>query len=614
MKRALLATLAASLLAAVFFLDAFGAGPIRIGLVAPTEGPAAAAGAEFLEGARDAVAGTTLGKQPVEIVPIEDPGDASVRSFSSRVKRAKVEALCGFPTPQGSTTLVSAARSLRMPLILAVPWEPTYTLDTRDTLCHLSYGYVDHVTAAGTYAVIPMDATKVAVIHDDSEPCVALTAAFERNLPVRLEDGGVHPIPEEAEAVAALAAALGKDGVDVVFVAAGPAAAMRVTKGFGKEAPALLFAEGLATPELATTAPESARFLEGTSPYLERRGVREYREERGREGKLPSPLAQRGFAALRLMLEGIEGSGGSRKRTAGAIRSIPEPALTEAPLFVEWGQLRDFDYYLCQRGEGGAKRIEPAYLPNVDNGLLFRHRTTSHYRIDPDSQMVLVTWGEEDGRGPDLLTIEEDLKELGLTSSGYEAEMDEWVKDDLLARAMARMHKLFWRNADGTAIPGVSFDITFGTELPDKAKAHKVIKVTIAGDDPGAGGRAFPPNRAYTFSTFLRRTMYQKHALRPPLGHDDLRFFNGKYAWGSKLEDNLRMEAIRALIDGYAGAMGLTSAHEIGHLCGCGHDTESPRSLMNVASGAGLDPVAAEWIPSHRKMVEKRLGHVDPGS
>ena len=65
------------------------------------------------------------------------------------------------------------------------------------------------------------------------------------------------------------------------------------------------------------------------------------------------------------------------------------------------------------------------------------------------------------------------------------------------------------------------------------------------------------------------------------------------------------------LVDAGDGAIRIAqgaTAHEVGHLCGLGHDTESPRSLMNVVEAVGLDFDWAEWIPSHAKTVESFLG------
>ena len=71
---------------------------------------------------------------------------------------------------------------------------------------------------------------------------------------------------------------------------------------------------------------------------------------------------------------------------------------------------------------------------------------------------------------------------------------------------------------------------------------------------------------------------------------------------------NIRNGLVRSLVGGFTQAMGLTGAHELGHVAGCGHDTEWGRSIMNVASGAGLDFEWADWIPAHAKIIEKRVG------
>ena len=226
------------------------------------------------------------------------------------------------------------------------------------------------------------------------------------------------------------------------------------------------------------------------------------------------------------------------------------------------------------------------------------------FTLDPESRMVLMTWGNEKKR-----TIEEDVARLGLTTKGYQPDMDDWVKDGLMARAMERLNRIFWRNPDGTPIPGVSFNITFGMELPKGAKGHKVWTTIVAGDDPRAGGRASAPY-AFTFSSFLVRTMYLKRRLKQPLHYPDYKYFNGKYKWGSSLEENLRHDNIRSLIEGFSGAIALTTAHECGHLAGLGHDTQTPRSIMNVAEGGGLHPDYAEWVPPHIKTLDRGLKRV----
>jgi hypothetical protein len=175
---------------------------------------------------------------------------------------------------------------------------------------------------------------------------------------------------------------------------------------------------------------------------------------------------------------------------------------------------------------------------------------------------------------------------------------------------MSRLNRLFLRNADGTAIPGVSFNVTFGAEKEPKGlKGGHRFEMVLRGDDPDAGGRAHGTT-CEVFTTYIQRTIYIQHALKPPLSRDDVEYLNGTYKWGAVLERNLRGDAIRALHDGFTQGFALTGAHECGHMFGLDHDTTSPRSIMNVNEAVGLDFEWAEWAPEHLKILETRLGRV----
>jgi hypothetical protein len=102
--------------------------------------------------------------------------------------------------------------------------------------------------------------------------------------------------------------------------------------------------------------------------------------------------------------------------------------------------------------------------------------------------------------------------------------------------------------------------------------------------------------------------MYMPHALNPKLSTPDVGYFLGRYEWGESKDRNVRHDAIRSLLNGFAGAMSLTTAHECGHLGGLGHDTVTPRSIMNVADAKGLDPESGEWIPDHIAQLERTIG------
>jgi hypothetical protein len=222
---------------------------------------------------------------------------------------------------------------------------------------------------------------------------------------------------------------------------------------------------------------------------------------------------------------------------------------------------------------------------------------------EPGSYYVWLHWGK-----PEERTIERDLEVLGLDPGAYEAGFRAQITDDLMGRTISRLNRLFLRNPDGTSIPGVSFNVSFGTEEhPAGLKNGHRFEMVLRGDDPEAGGRAHGTT-CEVFTTFIQRTMYASRALKPAISTADHAYVNGTYKWGAALETNLRGESIRALADGYTQAFGLTGAHESGHMFGLGHDTSTPRSIMNVAEAVGLDFEWAEWAPEHLPILEKRLG------
>lgn len=216
-------------------------------------------------------------------------------------------------------------------------------------------------------------------------------------------------------------------------------------------------------------------------------------------------------------------------------------------------------------------------------GVPFGVDMENRFELEEGTQKVLVSWGV-----PGQATIDDDLRLLGLSTGGKCPLADHLVKKELLGRMMAITSMKFLRSPSGTSRAGESFGISFATHLPPKAKKAGVWKVIIAGDDPEAGGRAFPgTGLALTFSTFLRRTIFQPKAIDPPLTAMDLPDLLG-CASQDEFYDDARALMIHALIDGYAGSMALTTAHEVGHLTGLGHITDDPRGIMNVVDGAGL--------------------------
>ncbi|MDZ4772379.1 MAG: hypothetical protein SGI72_04515 [Planctomycetota bacterium] len=223
------------------------------------------------------------------------------------------------------------------------------------------------------------------------------------------------------------------------------------------------------------------------------------------------------------------------------------------------------------------------------------------FALEPDTQWVVCRWALD----PAFATIDDDLAELGLSTKGASPLFEHIVKDELMARIIAITNSKFLRNDDGTAVAGQSFRISFSTREPKKSA--KFWWANFGGDHTDAGGEAFGTH-CNVYSLFIRRTIFQPHALKPPAGVDDLKFVDGTYRFGTDRALDKRFETIRALINGYAGSMALTTAHEVGHLCTLDHVTDDPADIMNVNEGGGLDHTLGRFGATSYPRLVKVLG------
>jgi hypothetical protein len=221
----------------------------------------------------------------------------------------------------------------------------------------------------------------------------------------------------------------------------------------------------------------------------------------------------------------------------------------------------------------------------------------------PGTVACFFNWG-----GPKLRTIEAELAGLKINSGGGQPVLDHLVREKVLFRMMSITGEKYGLGPDGQPKKG-SLQICMTARVDRrKDKVKQVWPTIVAGDDPAAGGRAFG-SYCIVYSTFIYRTIFKKYdLLEEPVGLQDLPRLTGlgrpagQYVLGS------REDILYRLIDKFAGSMALTAAHEIGHLCGLGHDTKDPVSIMNVQEGGGIDYPAGKFIPSHWEALKKRLG------
>ncbi|MCA8944209.1 MAG: ABC transporter substrate-binding protein, partial [Planctomycetes bacterium] len=327
--------------------------------------------------------------------------------------------------------------------------------------------------------------------------------------------------------------------------------------------------------------------------------------------------AAEGFESANLVLRAIDAAD-SRDRKAilraidgitaeGARGRVTYSADTEAaepPLGVWQFEGKTLSPYFpptlsVQAAEAGTK-VEREPDPNL--GEPFRTWRARDFEFEPGTQWVWCTWGPEGKR-----TIDHDLAELGLSTKGEHPIVDRIVRDEIMARVIAITSMKFGRNADGSPIPGKSLNISFAMYKPKDVKKRRIWPAIFAGDDSAAGGRAFG-TYCEIYTTFIRRTIFQPHALTPSIGPEDLCYLDGSYEFGSDHVRDKRSELIRALINGYGGSMALTTSHEVGHLLGLGHITDDPHGIMNVEEGAGIDYRDAHFTPGSWEIMRAAIG------
>jgi hypothetical protein len=604
----------------------------RVVFVGADDGPLAQTAEESFAGFRAALEAAGA------VATREAPAKAGAHDahFADMAKRG-VSAVAAFVPDGAAAALEKAAERAGLPLLVLSP-EPTRPdLDpARAVFWAGGLTPTDEALFAMDFLLQPLSVQAPAIYHDGSARAAEAAAKCARmahatqtpRAPEALPaDFGVSDVKgvlgRHASAAAAEATSAG-GGCDGIVYFGGPAGAERLLAACVAakvEAPVLL-GQGLvsrAVPSFAEGRAASAWALEPQyfEDYVHGKGspapddAAAVAEAAKAVGGRALPATTRGYRAGRWVAEALFADGPEKKREKrflASLRRLAREGARGRPVFEEWGwaSLARFEAWHAAkwRDEAPCTRARPTYMP-ISGIPQVGFFSASRFRWEPGSVYVWMHWGS-----PEERTIEKDLAALGLDPGAYEAGFREKILDDLMGRTISRLNRLFFRNADGTAIPGVSFNITFGTEKDPKGlKSGSRFEMVLRGDHPFAGGIAHGTS-CEVFTTFIRRTLYADKALKPAIRADDHRFVNGSYRWATSLDENLRGDFIRSLQDGYTQGFALTGAHECGHMFGCGHDTVTPRSIMNVAEAVGLDFEWAEWVPEHLKILTNRLERV----
>lgn len=565
--------------------------PIPIGIVATRADAADSDGHAFAQGAALALELADAGDRLRLIVESCDGSAAGVEQAVARLADRGVNAILG-PLEHGlATTAASAAASSRLPVL-------AFQSTTDDVAQALRDLVVTHWRAP-----------RIAYVGDGAKTSRELRKALES----ALADSAVITLDLAATEVAAqFPAKFAKTTplVAVIDVAAGPAvdAALDAIEGHAPGVACVLtpraYGDGTKrrTRPLAIVLPRSPLVATPTGPFVE---ACEKAHGAVRYG------SAEGFDAAQLALAALERAQPSPQWFAdlrhhgprGDVTTDAKSGFVRAPLQTWRLERGKLDPYLpsvlptAWRDQGTSK----AKAPDPTLGDPFGRWRCDAFAFEDGTQWVRFSWGDAQ-----RATIDADLAQLGLSTAGACVLVDHLVKDELMARVIAVTNTKFLREADGRAIAGKSLKISFATRLPARAK-KKPWEAYVAGDHDAAGGMAHG-DWCEIFSTFIRRTIFQPHALQPPLSADDLDLLDGSYRFGVDRARDLRSETIRSLINGYAGSMALTAAHEVGHCAGLGHSTDDPAGIMNVDEGAGIDYPEAHFTNAELDAMRKRFG------
>jgi ABC-type branched-subunit amino acid transport system substrate-binding protein len=569
--------------------------PFRVGLCARTDARTDPAASEldvgFLRGAELALEirnrrGGVFG-HPLELVRLGAPDEARKALASSAADLAAV--LC--PDADSRVPLRAAAAKRGLALLAPV------VTPAREAEA-LASGLVSTLRCA-----------RIGWLTDTSEDPSELRAAFERDL--------------TAPATLAFVASLAPPPKSLAARLAGVSLDVLVLEGTPDEVEALLggLLAGPGLPLVLTSRAAGARtppgrevlLVHGLSPATSEPRGEFLGEFRARHGE-PGLGASEGFELVQLLATAIERAGTAEPgavRTSLASTTLDGPrgalAADEAGSVpvppALWRRLARAEPHLPPALAAGATIPDgEGRTPDARLGPPFGALRTASFACEAGVRAVRVHFGEGAER-----TIEADLARLGLTTAGAAPLVDHLVREELLARTLSIVSEKYLRGTDGRAVPGQSLRVAFGAW---PARDGKAWEARIAGADPDANGRAFPAEgRVHVFSTNWLVTEVA-HALEPPLGADDLAYLDGTYTYGSDYRRDRRSELVRALIQSYASSLGLTTAHEVGHLFGLEHDSGDPASLMNVDEERGLAPEDAHFTEAALARLRRSPGVV----
>ena len=570
-----------------------GRAPIRVAVAASAAGAVPSAAPGFLRGAELAVSELpAIGGRRVELVPLPVRStEREMRVLVSELATENVAALVAPLDPALREVTVEAARRAGLPVV------------------SFAFRAGDEEDLLATVLRERFRCARLAILGDDEARATHLRQELERRwatpdalVPGQPEVVAVARLPERGGRLSAAIA----DAQPQVLLLDGAQSAV---------------AEALADPlhEAALPVVLTARSAEAAAAGSGERFAVQGRAASTVVGEAPFsgeavPGTVEGYESVKLILSAIEHAGSTHADALAAalddagfdgprghVSSDASGEIANRIALWRWSERTPRPYVPLEpvRPSGPQPAPEPEAALGAPFGLL----RTAAFELEPGTRAVAVHYGDRE-----TSTIAGDLARLGLSTEGASPLLDHLVREELLARALSMLSTKYLRDALGRAVEGRSLRISFAARLPARTRATRTLELLLAGDDtPSAGTTELRKGRSQVYSSHVGRVVFRDHALHPALAPSDLELVDGTYAFGSDPDRDRRSEAIRALVQSYAATLGLTGAHEVGHLLGLEH-TEDALCVMNVNEGVGVPVERVRFSSACMARLQAELG------
>jgi hypothetical protein len=190
--------------------------------------------------------------------------------------------------------------------------------------------------------------------------------------------------------------------------------------------------------------------------------------------------------------------------------------------------------------------------------------------------------------------FQDDLARHGLASS--DAATNDLARRKVMVAVLKATSMAYERTSDGARVPGRSWKISFTPTKPQGTAGGDYSREAVGGRHVNSGrilgasifdgGNQGREDNAIAgrLGIFSQQIQGLRSRLDPPLTPADKKFLDGSYALGTSAQEDARMRALLTVVEDYGRAVGIVTAHEVGHSVGLPHDDNDASGIMRTAT------------------------------